>query len=237
MKDVKNEEVSGISPSDITPDVMPDGNGDNPDKNPLYKGEERRSADRRGSHRRTHDSELIGVIEGLRADLAKKEEEIATLKDVMLRRQADFENYKKRMLKMQEDQKKMTVRDIAGDMIGINDDLLRVLEASQNIKDGVSVDDAHRSFIEGVSMISRRIEENLEKYGVIEIESQGMEFDPRFHEAIEFETSADIQSDTVSKVYLKGFRIDDLVVRTARVKVTKPAAGSCSDGNGGCCGE
>lgn len=237
MKDVKNEEVSGMSPSDAACDELKDRRGDYPDKKLEYDGDERRSADRRGSHRRTHDSELIGVIEGLRADLAKKDEEISTLKDVMLRRQADFENYKKRMLKTQDDQKKMTIRDMAGDMIGINDDLLRVLDASQTISEGVSLDEAHKSFIEGVSMISRRIVESLDNYGVSEIESQGKEFDPRLHEAIEFETSSDVKLDTVSKVYLKGFRIDDLVVRTARVRVTKPVSTGCGNGNGSCCSE
>jgi len=246
MKDVKNEELNGISHevpgregsgADIPFDDLPDGCGEGPYMQKDYSGDERRSADRRGSHRRMHDSELVAVIEGLRAELSTKDGEIASLKDVMLRRQADFENYKKRMLKTQDEQKKLSIRNIAHDIIGINDDLLRAIEASVNVQEGTSIDDAHKSFVDGVSMISHRIEETLENYGVVEIESNNMEFDPRLHEAVEFDTSADVKSDTVTKVYLKGFRIDDLVIRTAKVRVTKPAPERAADGDGGSCGE
>ena len=72
-------------------------------------------------------------------------------------------------------------------------------------------------------MISNRIEETMKKYGVVEIEALDSEFDPNFHEAVDIEMSGDVDRDTVTKVYQKGFRIDDLVVRSARVRVAKPA--------------
>ena len=102
------------------------------------------------------------------------------LKDTMLRRQADFENYKKRMAKQQTEVRTMAVRDFAHDIIMINDDLLRAIEASENMPEGGSLEDAHQSFVEGVSMISRRIEEAMKKYGVVEIEALKQRVRPEF---------------------------------------------------------
>ncbi|OHD71303.1 MAG: nucleotide exchange factor GrpE [Spirochaetes bacterium RBG_16_49_21] len=147
--------------------------------------------------------------------------EIATFKDTMIRRQADFENYKKRVLKQHGETRIMTIKDLAHDFILINDDLLRAIEASEKIS-GETTEELYKSFREGVIMISRRIEEILKKYNVVEIDSLNQEFDPAFHEAVEIEQDGAVGHDTVTKVYHKGFRIDDLVVRSAKVKVTRP---------------
>ena len=61
------------------------------------------------------------------------------------------------------------------------------------------------------------------------MEAEGKKFDPNFHEAVEIEMSDDVDFDTVTKVYQKGFRIDDLVVRSARVKVAKPRKEEASE--------
>jgi molecular chaperone GrpE len=182
--------------------------------------EERRSEERRRAYRReadrTADEQRTNAIK----DNQKLREEMNALKDTMLRRQADFENYKKRIAKQQGEVRKMAFRDIARDIIQINDDLLRAIEASESMPDKSS-GESHASFVKGVSMISQRIEEALKKYGVVEIDAMNQEFDPNLHEAVEIEMSDGVEFDMVTKVYQKGFRIDDLVVRSAKVKVTK----------------
>jgi molecular chaperone GrpE len=70
-------------------------------------------------------------------------------------------------------------------------------------------------------MISRQIEEMLKKYGVVEIESLNREFDPALNEAVEIEEGDGVDKDTITKVYQKGFMIDDYIVRCARVRVTR----------------
>lgn len=178
--------------------------------------DERRKTYRREADRIADEEKANAVKENL-----KLRGEMDALKDTMLRRQADFENYKKRMAKQQGEYRKMVIRDVAQDIILINDDLLRAIDASKSVsKDEVSKD-TYRSFVDGISMISDRIEEAMGKHGVTEIDALNQEFDPNFHEAVEIEMSGDINVDTVSKVYQKGFRIDDLVVRSAKVKVTK----------------
>lgn len=213
-------------------------------------GSERRMTDRRsGEDRRqqcrresdfesanigTFEDPKVGVLqselESRDEDIKRHNDEIATLKDLLQRRQADFENYKKRMLKFQEDQKKFAIKDLALDIIMINDDLHRAIEASTNFEvNGGSTEEGHKSFVEGVNMIANRIEEMLQKYGVVEVQAMNMDFNPNVHEAVEIEMSSDYEKDTVTKVYQKGFCIDDLVIRSAKVKVAKSAPEKIKD--------
>ncbi len=166
-------------------------------------------------------------------DIAKLKAEMESMKDLMLRRQADFENYKKRQIKLQQEQQKLAVKDFALDIIHINDDLLRAVEVASNIQKEVPFEEAHDSFVKGVQMISQRIEDTLQNYGIVEIDSLNQPFDPMFNEAVEIEVSPNVESDTITKVYQKGFRIEDIVLRCARVRVAKPAPAKGQDcGNG-----
>lgn len=154
-------------------------------------------------------------------EIIKLTKENETLKDLLQRRQADFENYKKRTAKFQEEYKKTAIREFARDIIDINDDLIRAIEAAENIADS-EPEDTRKFFSEGVAIISKRIVETLGNYGIVEIEAEGMPFDPNFHEAIEIgEADQNIDTDTVTKVHKKGFKLDELVIRTAKVKVAK----------------
>ena len=172
-------------------------------------------------------SELIQQKEDqlrkLQEELNKKSEELDALKDLLVRRQADFENYKKRVIRLQEEDRKLAIKDVARDIININDDLLRAIDAACNIQDVTNLADAHNSFVEGIRMISRQIEDMLKRYGVEEINSLGQAFDPEYNEAVEIDESPDVEKDTITKVYQKGFKLDKYVVRAARVKVTRPA--------------
>ena len=152
-----------------------------------------------------------------------KDEEIAALKDLMMRRQADFENYKKRCIKQEETNKRMLIRDIALDVIGINDNLIRASEHALEIENSENLESAHKSYVDGVMMISKSIETMLQKYGIEEIESLNKPFDPNVHEAIEISCGEEVKEDTVTKVYQKGFKFDEFVLRSSKVQVTKPA--------------
>ena len=184
--------------------------------------EERRRVERRMAYRRDSDRIADEARNNAIKENQKLRSEMDNLKDTMQRRQADFENYKKRVVKQQGEYRKMYLRDIANDIIEIHDDLLRAIDASDNLSKTGSIEKSYNSFVEGVTMISNRIEATMKKYGVVEIDALNKAFDPNFHEAVEIEMSDNVDHDTVTKVYQKGFRIDDLVVRSARVKVAKP---------------
>ncbi len=196
--------------------------------NPEDSGEGTRS--RRKKFRRENDRDA----DELRKELHEKEEEsdrlkeeIASLKDTVLRRQAEFENYKKRNLKQQEEFRKLAVKDLALDIININDDLLRAIDAA-SAGNKEEIPESTRSFVEGVELISRRIEETLARYGVTEIEAEGCEFDPNVHEAFEIEMSPDVDREMVTLVHQKGFSLHGLVLRSAKVRVTKPQPAGAS---------
>jgi molecular chaperone GrpE len=154
--------------------------------------------------------------------ISQKNAEIAQLKEQILRARADFDNYRKRCIKNEEQNKKMSVKDIALDIISINDNLIRACDAAAHIKEGETIEQSHHVFVEGVQMISKSIEQTLQKNGIEEIDAFNCPFNPMIHEAIEFDSSEDVKEDMVTKVHQKGYKIDSLVIRTAKVKVTKP---------------
>lgn len=167
------------------------------------------------------ENSLEKKVKNAESEIKKKSEEIAALKDLMQRRQADFENYKKRMIRMEEDNKKLAVKNIALDIITINDDLIRASEAAKAVS-GDALVDAHASYVEGVMIISKGIESALEKYGIVEIDSLDVPFNPVFHEAVEIIMGDGVLEDTVTKVYQKGFKLEEYILRCAKVQVTKP---------------
>jgi len=167
--------------------------------------------------------DVAEVINKKDEELVKKNEEIEALKDVLKRRQADFENYKKRLAKSQEEYRNLAIRDMSMDIIANNDDLLHAVDAAGAVSDNCTVAEARTAFLDGVLMISRQVEEMLRKYGIEEIESIDREFDPALNEAVEIDESPDVERDTITKVYRKGFRMGDTVVRAAKVRVSRPA--------------
>jgi molecular chaperone GrpE len=152
-------------------------------------------------------------------EIIRLHKEIETLKDLLQRRQADFENFRKRTVKLQEDYKKLAIKDFACDIINVNDDISRAIEASDSLSEETA--ESKNSFIEGIKLVSKRIEEILNRYGIEEIESENKPFNPNYHEALEIAESEDLNEDTVTKVHQKGFRLDEYVLRTAKVRVSK----------------
>ena len=74
----------------------------------------------------------------------------------------------------------------------------------------------------GVKMIGDEITKLLASYGVTEIEAEGKEFDPKFHEAVmQMPAETEEQKDTVKEVFQKGYKMGEKVIRPARVIVNK----------------
>ena len=187
-----------------------------------------------GSEKPDGNNEQMETILKEKAEqLKKKDEEISQLKDQILRSRADFDNFRKRCMKTEELNKKLAVKDFAVDIIKINDDLIRASEAAAQFREGETLEQAHKSYVDGVMIISKSIENALKCNGVSEIDSLGCPFNPFFHEAVEFDTSEDVECDTVTRVYQKGFIVDQMVIRTAKVKVTKPGKCQSGDNNSG----
>ncbi len=156
-------------------------------------------------------------IEALETELEAAKKEASELKDKLIRNQADTENYRKRLLKEKEDAVKYANTALVKDLLGPLDDFSRALEASKT-SDNIDV------IREGVKMIEDRIYSILKTgWGLEIIDEAGVAFDPNEHEACMMEISEDAKEETVSMILQKGYKVNGRVVRSAKVKVTKPA--------------
>jgi molecular chaperone GrpE len=170
--------------------------------------------------------EAAGFPEGEAAAAAEKpgsEETVAALeiqladtRDQLLRKAADFENFRKRM-----NQEKQNAIDFANqslllDIIPIIDDFERAIQAAKSSNDFAGL-------LDGITMIEKRLTGQLEsKWGLKRFNSAGEAFDPNRHEALMMEKSPDVSEPVVQEDLIKGYTLKDRVIRAAKVKVLMP---------------
>ena len=149
------------------------------------------------------------------------DEEIAELKDKLLRTLADMENLRRRSQKDREDAVKFSAANFARDMLSVADNLRRATESipKEDETDGVSL----AAFIEGISLTEKELISTLERHGIRKIEPMGEKFDPKFHEAMYEVPSADAENGTVMQVVEAGYVIYDRLLRPAKVGIAKVA--------------
>jgi molecular chaperone GrpE len=138
------------------------------------------------------------------------------LKDRMLRLAAEFENWKKRARKEQDDAVTQAREKVLREMLDVIDNLERAV-AMQAGGDGV-VDGA--AVLKGVNLVLRLFQQKLERNDVRPFEAKGQPFDPRQHEAISRVESADVPAGAVANELQKGYRIGDRLLRPAMVAVS-----------------
>jgi molecular chaperone GrpE len=152
-----------------------------------------------------------------RAELRRVQIENAELKERLARRQADFENYRKRMDRERSDTYNRVVVDIAAKLLPVLDNLKRALEAEASVE--ASESDEFRHFLSGVDLIYKQLKGVLEALGVTAIASVGEQFNPHIHEAVVTEATDDYEPDTVMQEIVSGYRLGDKLIRPALVKV------------------
>ena len=158
-------------------------------------------------------AELIAT----RAELKRIETENAELKNSLARRQADFENYRKRVERERTETYNRVVADVAAKLLPVVDNLKRALEAEASVEAAES--DEFRHFLSGVDLISKQLAGVLEALGVKPIAAVGEQFDPHIHEAVVTEPTDDYAPDTVIQELVAGYRLGDKLIRPALVKV------------------
>jgi molecular chaperone GrpE len=158
-------------------------------------------------------AELIAT----RAELKRVEGENAELKDRLARRQADFENYRKRVDRERSETYNRVVADVAAKLLPVSDNLKRALESESSVEAAES--DEFRHFLSGVDLIWKQLNGVLEALGVKPIPAVGEHFDPHVHEAVVTEATDDYEPDTVIQEIVAGYRLGDRLIRPALVKV------------------
>ena len=150
--------------------------------------------------------------------IAQLEKENADLKDQLLRRAADFDNYRKRMMKEKQETFDYANANLLGDLLDSLDNFDRTLEAGATAKDVKSV-------VDGIKMINKGLVKMLEdKYGLVSFGKEGDEFNPDEHEAIGRTEDEKAKKETLMQVYLKGYKLKEKIIRHAKVMVKVPKA-------------
>jgi len=151
-------------------------------------------------------------------DLNKKLEEVENekneLSDRLLRTMAEFDNYKKRVVREKENLIKYGNEKFAFDLLSVMDNFERSLEQAKLSQEVESV-------IEGIEMIQKQLVSAMEKFHVKPFESVGEPFDPERHEAMAQQEHEEYEENIVIEEYQKGYCLKEKLLRPARVIVSK----------------
>ena len=150
----------------------------------------------------------------LKEDLEKKEEEIKSLNDTILRTHAEFENFKKRVTKEKSELLKYANEELAKEMLRTIDNLEMALDHARE-------DNQSESITEGIEIILKQLLQSLDRFGVKGFNAVGERFDPTRHEAVVQVESAEHEPDTVVAESQKGYFLRDRLLRPALVTVSK----------------
>jgi len=138
----------------------------------------------------------------------------AELRELLLRRQAEFENLRRRMENERTDFARYAGMEIVGELLPLIDDFERALEA---MPDG---EGPEGEFVKGIEIIYKRFLAILEKIGLEPIESVGKPFDPNLQHAVETVATDEVDENTVIEEWQKGYNFKGKLLREAMVKVS-----------------
>ena len=151
--------------------------------------------------------------------------------DQLRRTQAEFANYRRRMSKEQLEGRMSAQSGLLYHMLPVLDDLELALRSAP-------AEMCPNAWVQGLFLVARRLESMLDQLGVQRVGAIGEQFNPRWHEAITTEASADTPDGTILDVLQQGYIIEDHVIRPARVSVARglsqdeaPAAQDKTDPN------
>jgi molecular chaperone GrpE len=136
--------------------------------------------------------------------------------DLLLRKTAEFDNYRKRTERERQAVTEAAAADLITDLLPLIDDFERALEAE--------APDGADTYRRGVELIHRQLLEVLRKRGVRPIEALGTDFDPHYHQAVTYEPAAGRRDGEVVEEFRRGYMLGDRLLRPAMVKVAKGEA-------------
>jgi molecular chaperone GrpE len=140
-----------------------------------------------------------------------RDEKIAELNDRVTRQMAEFENFRKRSDKEKSEMFDAGAKNVLEKILPVVDNFERALALRPE-----GADDA---FADGMEKIYKGFQKTLSDIGVEEIESEGKEFDPEFHNAVMHVEDESLGENVIAEVLQKGYKFHDTVLRHAMVKV------------------
>jgi len=199
--------------------VSAKGNGSDDDLPAVVSGAPPAGAEPRVADEDDAETALVAAPPPDEAEALRRECE--ELRDALLRRRAEFENFRRRVERDREAAAAEAEAAILRSLLDTVDNLERALAAGGS-------DGGLRA---GVELTHRDLVALLDSLGVVAIVPLGERFDPALHQAIVHEPAPGFEEGTVAEVYRKGYRYRDRLLRPAMVKVAR--AGTKGDEDGG----
>ena len=169
-------------------------------------------------------AELIATRAELRrveSELKKLTDERQEMNDRLARRQAEFDNFRKRTERERTETYQRSLGEVVRRLLPVLDNLQRALDAERLVE--VKESEEFRHFLHGVELINRQLGGVLESLGVEAVPTVGERFDPHVHEAVATEETDAHEPDTVTQEMQRGYRLGDKLLRPAMVKVATKA--------------
>jgi molecular chaperone GrpE len=152
----------------------------------------------------------------LESEIQRLSAEASEMRELAQRKQAEFENYRKRMERERMDLARYAGADVVKEVLPVLDNLERALRASGSASEAQLRD--------GVAIIHRQLQEILTRLGLTEVESEGKPFDPHIHEAVSQIETGEHPDGTVLTVFQKGYLFKDRLLRPAMVSVARASS-------------
>ena len=163
------------------------------------------------------DAEVEAEVEGESSDDSIGDvltEEIALLKEQVLRAHADAQNVRRRSEQDVEKARKFALEKFVADLLPVADNLERAIAA------GNPEDETQKAVLEGVELTLKSLQDTLKKYKVEMVDPAGEPFDPQLHQAMTMVPNPDMEPNTVMDVFQKGYTLNGRLVRPTMVVVS-----------------
>lgn len=134
--------------------------------------------------------------------------------DRLLRKTAEFDNYRKRIDRERAQVAEAAASDLLEELLPLVDDLERALKAEPGA-------DGANAYRRGVELIHKQLVDILRKRGVRPIDSLGADFDPHFHQAVSYDAADGRRDGEIIEEFRRGYMLGDRLLRPAMVKVAK----------------
>lgn len=149
--------------------------------------------------------------EGTVEKIQKLTEENASLFDQLLRKQAEFENFRKRTEKEKAEFMRFATYELVRDLLPVLDGFERALKVENS--------ESLEGFKKGMELIYKQLFDGLQRAGLKPIEAVGQKFDPNLHQAVSHEEHDDLEDNVVMEEFQRGYLFQGRLLRAAMVKV------------------
>ncbi len=144
--------------------------------------------------------------------------DVTAQKDLTMRLAAEFENYKKRMMREKTAAMKYASEPVLREILATVDNLERAIAQGQ--AENVEAEQGLAALSEGVLLTLKNLLKTLEKFEVTPIDSVGEDFDPATHEALTMEPSETVPANQILNEFERGYKYKDRLLRAAKVIVS-----------------